>query len=76
MADTNNRPPLRLTSKNKQKYMEHGYCDCGVEITVFCEITEVERHTYFQLPVTFRTESDYPSYATHMLSGRRPGSNF
>jgi len=23
--------------------------------------------TYFQLPVTFRTESDYPSYASHTL---------
>jgi len=30
-------------------------------------ICEVERHTYFQLPVTYRTESDYSSYATHTL---------
>jgi len=28
-----------------------------------------------QLPVTYRTESDYPGYATHTLSGRCPGSN-
>jgi len=33
-------------------------------------IAEVECHTYFQLSVTYHTESDYPSYATHMLSGQ------
>jgi len=38
-------------------------------------IAKVERHTYFELPVTYRTESDYLSYATHTLSGRWPGSN-
>jgi len=27
-------------------------------------IAEVERYTYFQLPVIYHTESDYPSYAT------------
>jgi len=32
------------------------------------EIAEVERHTYFQLPVTYRAESYYPSYATHTLN--------
>jgi len=33
---------------------------------------EVERLIYFQLPVTYRTESDYPSYATHRESNLEP----
>jgi len=32
-------------------------------------IAEVTRHTYFQLPLCYRTESDYLSYA-NALSGR------
>jgi len=27
-----------------------------------------ERHTFFQLPVTYRTASDYPRYATTELT--------
>jgi len=38
-------------------------------------IAEVERHTYFQLTVTYRAKSDYPNYATHTMSGRWPRSN-
>jgi len=32
----------------------------------------MERHTYFLLTAQI---TDYPSYATHTLSGRRHGSN-
>jgi len=32
---------------------------------------EVEHHIYIQLPVTYHTDHNYLSYATHTLSGGR-----
>jgi len=40
--------------------MQRGNRSLFVRVRPEISIAEVERHTYFQLPVTYRTESDYP----------------